>query len=345
MFEQYITNPYLRALAVFLIVFLVIRLLIFVLAKILPIFTAKTKTDLDDEILKRTSTPLTFIALLAGIRFAIGEINLNESLSETVEGIILTLIIISAAALVYYIIDSLVTLGYRDFGTKVGERINKSLLQFFHSMLKMVVIITTFLVILAAWGVQIGPLLAGIGVAGIAIAFALQSTLSNVFGGISMLLDRSINVGDLINLSDGTSGKILRINLRSTKIKTFDNELVIVPNSKLADSNIKNIALPEPATRVVVPFSVAYGSDVAKIKKIVLKEVKKIPHMENEPEPVVRFLEMGESSLNFKAYFYVDSYDNRASSKDEANTRIYNALNKAKIEIPFPQMDVNLKKR
>mgnify|MGYP000302486025 CR=1 FL=1 len=345
MFEQYINNPYLRALTVFLVVFLVIRILIFVLAKVLPIFTAKTKTDLDDEILRRISAPLTFIALLVGIRFAIGEINLNESLSETVEGIILTLIIIFTAVLVYYVIDSLVSLGYKDFGKKIGGRINKSLLQFFHSMLKMVVIITTFLVILAAWGVQIGPLLAGIGVAGIAIAFALQSTLSNVFGGISMLLDRSINVGDLINLDDGTSGKILKINLRSTKIKNFDNELVIVPNSKLADSNIKNIALPEPATRVVIPFGVAYGSDIAKVKKIVLKEVKKIPHMENEPEPVVRFLEMGDSALNLKAYFYVDSYDNRASSKDEANTRIYNALNKAKIEIPFPQMDVHMKKK
>lgn len=344
MFEQYITNPYLRALTVFLIIFLIIKLLIFVLTKILPIFTAKTKTDLDDEILKRTSAPLTFIALLAGIRFAIGEINLDESLSETIEGIILTLMIVFAAILIYYVVDSLITLGYRDFGKKVGGKINESLLQFFHSMLKVVVIIAAFLVILASWGIQIGPLLAGIGVAGIAVAFALQSTLSNIFGGISMLLDRSINVGDLINLSDGTSGKILRINLRSTKIRTFDNELVIVPNSKLADSNIKNIALPEPATRVVIPFGVAYGSDIAQVKRVVLREVKKIKHMESKPEPVVRFLEMGDSSLNLKVYFYVNSFDNRANAKDEANTRIYNALNKEGVEIPFPQMDVRLKK-
>ena len=103
--------------------------------------------------------------------------------------------------------------------------------------------------------------------------------------------------------------------------------------------------MPDPITRVVVPFSVAYGSDIEKVKKIVMKEIVEVKNYVEEPEPAVRFIEMGDSALIFKAYFYVNTFDIRLSSLDEANTRIYNALNKAKIEIPFPQMDVHLKKR
>ena len=345
MLEQYFENQYLRALVVFVVVFVVLRLVVYIIAHVLPKLVSKTKTTLDDVILEKTSSPLTIIALLAGIRFAIGEVNLQETLSMTIEGIILTLIIFAAAILVYYVLDSLIMIGFKEFGGKSKVKINESLLQFFHSILKIVIIVVAFLVILASWGIEIGPLLAGLGVAGIAIAFALQSTLSNIFGGISMLLDKSISVGDAVKLDDGTIGKIKKINLRSTKVLTFDNEYMIVPNGKLSESNIQNIALPEPKARVVVPFGVAYGSDVDKVKKVVLAEVKKVEHYVDDPEPSVKFLEMADSALNFKAFFHVDTYENRYSALDEANTRIYKVLGKNKIEIPFPQMDVHLKKK
>ncbi len=338
------SNEYVRALVVFFVVFIAIKFLVFILQKVIPKFTSKTETTLDDEILKSISKPVTLLAVLAGIRFAIGEINLEESLAVTIEGILLTLMIVAVSVLVYYLLNMLILVGVSEFGRKSKIKVNESLFQFFHSILRIIMVVGSFLVILASWGIEIGPLLAGLGVAGIAIAFALQSTLSNVFGGISMILDKSISVGDVVKLDSDTSGKILKINLRSTKILTFDNELIIVPNSKLSEGNIQNIALPEPKARVVIPFGVAYGTKVDKVKKIVLSEIKKIENYVEEPEPSVKFLEMADSSLNFKAYFYVNSYKVKFGAIDEANTRIYNALNKARIEIPFPQMDVNLKK-
>ena len=346
MIEQFvdIQNPYLRGLAVFFIVFIGIKVLGFILQKVIPLFTSKTKTDLDDEILRRASKRITLIGLFVGLRFAIGEFNIIESVEATLEGVFLTLIIIVSAVLIYYILDAVIVIGFTEFGKKSKVKINESLVQFFHSIVKIIVYVAAFLIILQSWGVEIGPLLAGLGVAGLAIAFALQSTLSNVFGGISMLLDKSIQVGDVVKLDADTGGKILRINLRSTKVLTFDNELIIVPNAKLAEGNIQNIALPEPTARVVIPFSVAYGTNIDKVKKIVLAELKKIEHFIEDPEPSVKFLVMNDSSLDFKAYFYADSYKNKLGAIDEANTRIYNALNKNNIEIPFPQMDVNLKK-
>jgi len=345
MLEEYITNSYLRALFVFVFVFVVLKVFLFIVSKVLPRLVSKTKTSLDDVILEKTGGPLTLMAILAGVRFAIGEVALGESLIQTFNGILLTLIILVGAVLVYYIVDAFIVIGLTEFGSATTRRSNKSLVQFFHSILKIAIFVVAFLVILASWGVEIGPLLAGLGVAGLAIAFALQSTLSNIFGGVSMILDKSIRIGDVVRLDDGTMGEIKKINLRSTKINTFDNEFVIVPNGKLSESNIMNMALPEPKARVVVPFGVAYGSDIDKVKKVVMKEIVKCEHYVDDPEPSVKFLEMADSSLNFKAFFYVDSYENRYASLDEANTRIYNALNKAKIGIPFPQMDVHLKKR
>ena len=145
-------------------------------------------------------------------------------------------------------------------------------------------------------------------------------------------------------MENNVKGKIEKIGLRSTKIRTFDNEWIIIPNTKLAESQIQNVALPEPKSRVVIPFGVAYGTNIEKVKKIVMKEIKSIKNAVDNPEPSIRFDEMGNSSLNFKAYFHVSSFEHRWESIDEANTKIYNALNKAGIEIPFPQMDVHLKK-
>jgi small-conductance mechanosensitive channel len=112
----------------------------------------------------------------------------------------------------------------------------------------------------------------------------------------------------------------------------------------LADSVLQNVALPEPKSRVVITFSVAYGSDIDKVKKVVIQEIKSIKKVCKDPEPLVRFLEMGSSSLNFKAYYFVDSFQDKFATIDEANTKIYNRLRKEKIEIPFPQLDVHLKK-
>ena len=114
---------------------------------------------------------------------------------------------------------------------------------------------------LSVWGVEIVPLLGALGIAGLAVALALQPVLSNVFSGASIVLDKSVRVGDLVYLNQETKGKIVKVGMRSTKILTFDNEIIIVPNSKLADSMIQNVAQPNPKSRVVVPFSVAYGSN------------------------------------------------------------------------------------
>ena len=345
MLNQYISNDYIRGIIVLIIGIIVLQFLVFIFKKIFIRVTSKTKTDLDDIILGKISRPLTLLAILISLRIGLAEMVFGANTQITIDKIMYSLILVVIFVAAYSILFIILNSGWQKYLKKQKKKgRSEGLFHLLEGTLKIILALAGFIALLSYWGVQIAPLLAGIGIGGIAIAFALQSSLANVFGGVSIILDNSVHVGDLVNLEGGVTGKILKIGLRSTKVKTFDNEIIIVPNSKLADSNIHNIAQPEPKSRVVIPFGVAYGTDIEKVRKLILAEIKKIKEFTEDPEPAVRFLEMGDSSLNFKAYFFVKSFENRFAAIDEANTRIYNALNKAKISIPFPQRDVHIKK-
>jgi len=272
------------------------------------------------------------------------ELTLQPEISGIISKVMVTFLVLLIGYCVYVVLDIFLIEFWKTVVKRVNKKTVESLTSMLHGIFKIVILVLVLVYILHYWGVQITPLLAGLGIAGLAVALAIQPTLANIFSGIAMILDDSARVGDLVYLDANTKGKILSIGLRSTKINTFDNETIIIPNSKLADSTIQNVALPEPKSRVVVPFSVAYGVEVDKIKEIIVKELKTIKLVCKDPEPIVRFIEMGNSSLNFKAYYYVDNYDDRFISIDEANTKIYNILRKNNIEIPFQQLDVHIKK-
>lgn len=342
--ENYVANQYLRALIVLFVSFVVLRIVLLILEKIVMKAASRTKTDLDDKFVSKISRPVTFFVFLVGLRIAIEELSLAENVMNVISNIVVTFIVVMLGFIVYYFVDVILFVALKKVMKGGSSSVRESLTSLIHGILQAIIIALVLLYILEVWGVAIGPFLAGLGVAGIAVALALQPALANIFSGASVILDKSVKVGDLIYLDAETKGKVLKVGLRSTKILTFDNDLIIVPNSKVAESKIQNIGEPDPKARVVIPFGVAYGSNVEKVKKVVLGEIKRIGHFIEEPEPKVRFIEMADSSLNFKAYFYVDSFENRFNAIDEANTRIYDALNRNKINIPFPQVDVHLKK-
>nr|MBA4405267.1 hypothetical protein [Nanoarchaeum sp.] len=342
-----IQNELVRVIVVFFVLFFIFRLAYIILQKIVLRLTIKTKTDLDDLIVKRTSTPVSVLFFLVSLNMTIEDTTLLvEATQDTISKLIYTLMAVNIIYIIYVIINLLIERSFKRFAQKTKSKLDDTLLSLIHNVMIVGLIVISVIYVLSIWGVEILPILGALGVAGIAVALALQPTLANIFSGAAMIVDKSVSVGDLIYLdgSQQVKGKVEKVGLRSTRIITFDNEMIIIPNSKLADSIIQNVAQPEPKSRVVVPFTVAYGTDIEKVKKLILKEIVSVKYFVKDPEPTVRFVEMGNSSLNFKAYYYVESYDHRFESIDDANTKIYNALNKAGIEIPFPHLDVRLKK-
>jgi len=183
-----------------------------------------------------------------------------------------------------------------------------------------------------------------LGIAGIAIGLAVKDSLANIFGGVSLILDRNFKIGDKIKLESGEEGVIKDIGLRSTRLLTLDNQLIIIPNGILSNAKIQNFVLPDPKERVAIKFGVEYGSDVKKVKDIVIKAVKNVENILEEPAPEVLLIEMGDFALIFVCRVWVNSYKNAERTKAKATEAIYTALNKAKIVIPYPTHTVYVKK-
>ena len=347
LWQNILANKYLTAIAIFLGFYVGAELLKFITEKIFTKAAKKTKSKLDDFLIKKTKRPISFLLMIIGIRLGFVALKLEGQTLYVSMGIINSILVILVIYLAIAIIKLMFDFWGETFAKKTKSTVDDHLITVMKKAMNIIFFIAVVLAILKVWGIEIGPLLAGVGIGGVAIAFALQKSLGNIFGGISLILDKSVAVGDVVVLEDKTMGTILDIGLRSTKIKTFDNEVIIVPNGKLEEMNIQNVVKPEPAVRVVIPFGVAYGSDVQKVKKTVMKVISKIEGVildDEDKAPIVRFLEMAESSLNFKAFFYIETYENRFRAIDEATTKIYDALNKAKVSIPFPQMEIWMNK-
>ncbi len=335
-YGEFILNKYSYAALIFFS-FIVLSFLVRYLYKTVFFNIAKrTRTDIDNNILKATKWPISIIIIIFGLRVGVIPLSLSERLTEIIYNLVDSIVIFIIAALLTSIINILVEAWGRRFGEKTESETDIHLLSIFHRFVKVLFFILAFLFVLERWGVEIGPLLASLGIAGIAVGFAVKDSLANIFGGIQLIMDKTFKAGDKIELADGTVGVVQDISLRSTRIRTYDNELIIVPNGKFSNENIKNHVQPDLKVRVRVPFGVVYGSDIKKVKKVVLKAIKTIDGIMDEPAPDVLFLEMADFSLNFRAQFWVPSYTQKFMSNIKANELIYDALNKAGIGIPFP---------
>jgi len=200
--------------------------------------------------------------------------------------------------------------------------------------------------VLAYLEIQITPLLAGAGVAGLAIALAAQDIISNFFGGAIILVDKPFKVGDRITI-DPYTGDVVAIGPRSTRLLTLDSEMVTIPNAKLANSMVVNYAQPDAKLKIKIPVSVAYGSDVEQVKKILLDVAREAADISDyvlkEPAATVFFLEFGESSLNFTLALWIRAYGITLESQDVINTLIDRHFAEAHIEIPFKQIEVRMR--
>ncbi|MEK6983699.1 MAG: mechanosensitive ion channel family protein [Nanoarchaeota archaeon] len=343
-FVDSLKNKYVYSLIILAAFYILSKLIVLISKRVILQLTKRTKTDIDDLIVNKTNKPISIILIFVGIRLALVPLRIKENVMDLLEHALSSLIVVLVTYIVIVVFDIIID----NWGKKVAEKtkstLDDQLIPVFHKFSRIFISIVGILFMLTVWGIQIGPLLTSLGIAGVAIAFALQSSLSNIFGGVSMILDKSIKVGDKIKLDSDTMGTVVDVGLRSTKIKTWDNELITIPNGKLADSRILNFMQPDPSVRIALDFGVEYGSDTSKVKKVVLHAISEIPHVLKEPAPRIVLIEMGDFALKFMALFYVETFDVKFDTKALATEEIYNALRKAGIGIPFPTRVVYLRK-
>jgi len=194
--------------------------------------------------------------------------------------------------------------------------------------------------------INITPFLAGAGIAGAALALAAQDFLSNFLGGVVITVDKPFKVGDRIEV--GTYyGDVLNIGTRSTRIRTIDGKIVTIPNSNLTTNSVVNYSEPDPRIRYTIPITVAYGSDVPRVKQVLFEvatdAIENTDYFDREQIPKVFFQEFGDSALKFVIYVWAKAYNIPDEVKDEVNVRIAKRFTEEGIEIPFPQLEVKMK--
>jgi small-conductance mechanosensitive channel len=196
------------------------------------------------------------------------------------------------------------------------------------------------LIALDTLGVSITPLLGGLGITGLAVALALQPTLSNFFAGTYVLTDATIHPGDYIELQGGPSGYVIGIGWRSTKIRTWLNNLVIIPNSIVADTIVTNYQGPDPALNVLVTCGVSYSSDLAKVERVsleVAREVlKDVPGAVSTEDPWFGYDSFGDSNIGFWIFLQAEDRIGSFVVTNELIKRLHARFAKESIEINYP---------
>jgi len=216
------------------------------------------------------------------------------------------------------------------------------------AVVKAVIYVIGVLIILNYLGISIAPLITALGVGGLAMALALQDTLSNLFAGIHIMAEQAIRVGDFIRLETGQEGYVEDISWRTTRIRMLPNNMVIVPNNKLSQSVITNYNLPDRKMVLQVPVNVSYASDPDRVERVLLDEARmalaEVPGLLDDPAPSVRFLPgFGESSLTFSLLCHIREIGDQNPIMDELNKRILKRFRQEGIEFPYPTRTVYLR--
>jgi MscS family membrane protein len=336
--------------------FLISILLGFLAKKIIKPFVASTETEYDDKLLEVSGSGLYRIAFIGGIFIALDFFDrgirsesklLSKPLIEIYPFLSTVLLILDAIlfiVFIYIIINILfkvVTISVEWYAEKVNAKDDRNLSGSLFPLLQKVAKILLFalgvVVILSKFKVDISAFVVSLGVGSLAIALAAQDTLSNMISGFIIMIDRPFRIGDRIRYADNQVGDVIEIGIRSTKIQDFDNNISIIPNNELVKSRLVNVTYPTTLTRVVVEVGVAYGSDINKVKQIMLSATENDTDLSAQKPPDVFFINFGDSSLDFRLIAFTDHYSNVWGMQCRLREKIYELFNKEGIEIPFPQ--------
>ncbi len=219
-----------------------------------------------------------------------------------------------------------------------GALPSTSLLQ---NVARILVFILGAFLILQNLGIKVGALVASLGIGGLAVALALQDTLSNLFAGFQIILARQIRSGDFIRLDSGEEGYVTDIQWRNTTIRNrLDDHEVVIPNSKLSNATVKNFSLPSSPLWVGLDIGVPYDSDLEEVERITLEVAGELAEefelVEGYPDPVLRYQEFGDSAVRLRLRIRVDEYATLFPLRHAMVKRIHARYREAGIQIPFP---------
>lgn len=341
-FRGYFPNDYIFAVFV-IFAFLVLGYIISLIYKYFFVLISKrTKTDVDDIIVQKARNPILLFVVTIGLKTLIAALELKGGAVDDIGKILDSVLILIFAFLIIIISDTLIQSSKSKWKRKTRSKYGDTIMPMIEKIIFIFFIAVAFIAVLGVWGIEIAPFLAGLGIVGLAVGLAIQDSLKDFVGGINLILDNTYKVGDKIKLDSGEVGEIYSISIRSTRIRTYENNVIIIPNHVMAASKIINYAQPRSIERGEVPFGVVYGSDIEKTKDVALKAVISVEGVLEDPAPSIEFLELADFSLNFRALFWLKTYGERWDAERMVVQKIYDSLNNEGIEFAFPTHTIHM---
>jgi len=334
-------NVYLQA-ALIAVTFIILgKIADWLISRIIGRFARQSSNEFDEQIVDLVHRPIFMSFVLMGLSLGTRRIGLPDATTFITVGILKTI----AVFVWYNTIMLLMSLIVKAFSkTRDRKIVQTGMLSLLHNVMKIVVVALTVYFLFLAWKINVTAWLASAGIVGLALSFAAKDTLSNLFAGVSIIMDAPYKAGDFINLDSGERGVVTDIGLRSTRILTRDDVEITVPNGIIGNGKIINEAGgPTPHHRIRIAVGVAYGSDIDDVIEVLSGVATDQQEVLTNPAPRVRFRSFGESSLNLELLAWIARPVDRGRVTHELNCAVYKALNEHDIQIPFPQRDLHVK--
>jgi MscS family membrane protein len=301
-----------------------------------PKFTTFTRTDLDDRILARVTPPLSLLVLFAGLFLAIRSLPLPATAHVVAAGVLFIVNVFILTVISYRCLHELLEWYAARMAEMGREGLDRQLVPMAEKLGTLFLIITALMITLKHFNYDILSFVTALGIGSLAIGMAAKDTLAHVISGFTIMLDRPFRIGDRVQLTGGQVGDVADIGLRSTKIKTLDNMLLVIPNSDLCNTMVINQAFPDFRVRGRINVGVGYGSDVDLVKRVLIETARETEGVLEEPVPESFFVSFGDSALNMTLFYWVAEYAKLISVTDKVNSLIIRRFRENGIEIPFP---------
>jgi len=339
------------AVVVFVVAAFVLYYAAITLIALFKKLSSKTKTTLDDVLADKVRRPLKLISVVVAAFLAAQAAYPDaDIMGHSTFEVFKVLLMFCAIIFVDSILDGLLFWSGKEMAHKTSSKFDDEIFPLFRKIARVLIYVIGLLIILSDLGVEIAPLIAGLGIAGLAVALALQDTLGNFFAGVYMLADKPIRPNDYIRI-DGTEveGTVVEVGWRSTKILTLANNYVFVPNSKVAQSIIINYYSPESRLGYVMDFSASYDDEPEKVVEALLDAAKEVEKrtgkitQEGGGLTWARPDNFGESAINYKVGVNVPTYVDKYTVRGEMVKEVYKQFKARGITIPYPTRTVFLK--
>ncbi len=333
---------YVQAGAAILVSFVFAKIVDWLATGVFAALVRRTRTGLDDKVLHLLHAPLRQTVLIIGFGIAGWRLGLSDNLTGLLSQTLwfATLIVWTIFA---FRSSSLLLRSATDHPTQF-RALEERTFPLFDNVLKVTIAATAAYFAFTIWEIDATGWIASAGIVGIAVGFAAKDTLSNLFAGVFIIVDAPYRVGDYIVLDSAERGQVVHIGIRSTRLLTRDDVEITIPNSVVGNAKVTNeTGGGSTRKRIKVSVGAAYGSDVDRVRQVLLDAAKAEPGACREPEPQVRFAAFGESSLDFQLLCWVERPELDGQITDALNTAIYKQFAANGIEIPYPKRDLYIK--